>query len=73
VPELNAALRDLENLIHSETLQVPNVNKKYRTALTITGIVTFIATYHYFRIFNLWSDTLDVRFDTHLAALLCPL
>jgi len=44
-------------------LQVPNVNKKYRTALTITGIVTFIATYHYFRIFNSWNSAFDVQFD----------
>jgi bacteriorhodopsin len=44
-------------------LQIPNVAKKYRTALTITGIVTFIATYHYFRIFNSWNDCFDVKFD----------
>merc|ERR1711908_109301 len=44
-------------------LQLPNVRKKYRTALTITGLVTFIATYHYFRIFNSWNDAFDVKFD----------
>jgi len=44
-------------------LQIGNVNKKYRTALTITGLVTFIATYHYFRIFNSWNDAFDVKFD----------
>jgi len=44
-------------------LQVPNLQKKYRTALIITGIVTFIATYHYFRIFNSWNDAFDVTFD----------
>merc|ERR1719405_384550 len=44
-------------------LQIYNVNKKYRTALTITGLVTFIATYHYFRIFNSWNDAFDVKFD----------
>ena len=44
-------------------LQVPNVTKNYRTALTITGLVTFIATYHYFRIFNSWNDAFDVKFD----------
>ena len=42
-------------------LQVPNVTKRYRTALTITGLVTFIATYHYFRIFNSWNDAFDVN------------
>jgi len=44
-------------------LQIYNVNKKYRTALTITGLVTAIATYHYFRIFNSWNDAFDVKFD----------
>merc|ERR1719384_899369 len=44
-------------------LQLPNVHQKYRTALAITGLVTFIATYHYFRIFNSWNDAFDVKFD----------
>jgi len=44
-------------------LQLANVNKRYRTALAITGLVTFIATYHYFRIFNSWNDAFDVKFD----------
>jgi len=44
-------------------LQLSNVSKKYRTALTITGLVTFIATYHYFRIFNSWNDAFDVKFS----------
>merc|ERR1712117_302578 len=42
-------------------LQLPNVTRNYRTALTITGLVTLIATYHYFRIFNSWVDAFDVR------------
>jgi bacteriorhodopsin len=41
-------------------LQIPNVSKKFRTALTITGLVTFIACYHYFRIFNSWTDCFSV-------------
>jgi len=45
-------------------LQICNVNKGYRTALTITGLVTFIATYHYFRIFNSWNDAFNVKFNT---------
>ena len=44
-------------------LQLPNVTKNYRTALTITGIVTAIATYHYVRIFNSWVDAFEVRED----------
>lgn len=41
-------------------LQIANVNKKYRTALAISGIVTGIATYHYFRIFNSWEGAFTV-------------
>merc|ERR1711924_412674 len=41
-------------------LQIPNVNKKYRTALATTGLVVAIATYHYVRIFNSWNAAFDV-------------
>merc|ERR1719203_698625 len=41
-------------------LQLANVSKGYRTALTITGLVTLIATYHYIRIFNSWVDAFEV-------------
>merc|ERR1712048_809939 len=41
-------------------LQIPNVNKQYRTALAITGLVVAIATYHYVRIFNSWNAAFDV-------------
>lgn len=30
---------------------------KYQTALIITGLVTFIASYHYMRIFNSWTES----------------
>merc|ERR1711865_980615 len=33
-------------------LRVGSMHEKYKTALCITGLVTFIAMYHYFRIFN---------------------
>jgi bacteriorhodopsin len=46
-------------------LQIPNVAKGYRTALTITGIVTLIATYHYFRIFNSWTEAFEVKSNHH--------
>ncbi len=36
-------------------LGLPQVNKQYRTAVIITGLVTFIAGYHYFRIFESWD------------------
>ena len=44
-------------------LQIPNVSKKYRTALIINGLVTGIATYHYFRIFNSWNDAFNVMIN----------
>ena len=31
-------------------LSLPQVSKQYKTALIITGLVTFIAGYHYLRI-----------------------
>merc|ERR1712028_67057 len=33
-------------------LRLPSFHEKYKTALCITGLVTFIAMYHYMRIFN---------------------
>jgi len=35
-------------------MRAPYVNAKYQTAVIISGLVTFIAAYHYFRIFNSW-------------------
>jgi len=37
-------------------LRVGSIHEKYKSALVITGIVTFIAAYHYFRIFNSWVE-----------------
>jgi bacteriorhodopsin len=37
------------------------VQDKYRSAVLISGLVTFIAAYHYFRIFNSWVDA--YKFD----------
>lgn len=42
-------------------LQSFNVIKKYRTALLINFLVTAIATYHYFRIFNSWDAAYEVK------------
>merc|ERR1712154_20456 len=38
-------------------MRVPQINAKYQTALIISGLVTFIAAYHYMRIFNSWRRT----------------
>jgi bacteriorhodopsin len=36
------------------------IASKYKTAVTISGIVTMIAMYHYFRIFNSWDQAYSV-------------
>ncbi len=33
-------------------MRVPSISAKYQTALIISGMVTFIAAYHYMPIFN---------------------
>jgi bacteriorhodopsin len=38
-------------------LQRSQVAFRYRTAITISGLVTFIATYHYFRIYESFSSS----------------
>ena len=40
------------------------VSHHYKTAITITGLVTFIAFYHYWRIFNSWNEAYTVVNDT---------
>lgn len=37
------------------------VGPAYKTALTISGLVTAIAAYHYFRIFQSWNEAYEVR------------
>lgn len=37
------------------------VSRDYRTAVTVSGLVTFIAGYHYLRIFNSWDAAFDVK------------
>lgn len=40
------------------------VAPQYKTAMTITGLVTFIAAYHYFRIFESWEAAFNVADGT---------
>merc|ERR1712028_306009 len=40
-------------------LRLSSVHEKYKSAMTITGLVTFIAAYHYTRIFNSWVDAYE--------------
>merc|ERR1712003_336911 len=40
-------------------MKVPSLSAKYQTAVIISGMVTFIAAYHYFRIFNSWTEAYE--------------
>jgi bacteriorhodopsin len=40
-------------------LRLSSVHEKYKSAMTITGLVTFIAAYHYIRIFNSWVESYE--------------
>merc|ERR1712023_548603 len=40
-------------------LRLGSIHERYKSALVITGLVTFIAAYHYLRIFNSWVDAYD--------------
>ena len=49
-------------------LRLSSVHEKYKTAMTVTGLVTFIAAYHYIRIFNSWVDAYEFPAVTEGAA-----
>jgi len=38
-------------------IRIGSIHEKYKSAMTITGLVTFIAAYHYLRIFNSWVES----------------
>jgi len=40
-------------------MRVPAISAKYQNALIISGMVTFIAAYHYMRIFNSWVEAYE--------------
>jgi bacteriorhodopsin len=42
-------------------MRVPGVAPQYQTALIISGMVTFIAAYHYLRIFNSWVEAYEYK------------
>jgi len=44
-------------------MRVPSIGAKYQTALIISGLVTFIAAYHYMRIFNSWTEAYHYGLD----------
>ena len=45
-----------------------SVAEKYKSALVISGLVTFIAGYHYIRIFNSWIEAYEWQKDGTLKA-----
>jgi len=47
-------------------MRVPSVTEGYKTALIISGLVTFIAAYHYIRIFNSWVDAYHYPSDSDM-------
>jgi len=49
-------------------MRVGDVKEMYRSALIITGLVTFIAAYHYFRIFNSWCEAFEWAADGTVVA-----
>merc|ERR1711912_167790 len=42
-------------------MRVPAVKNQYQSALIISGMVTFIAAYHYLRIFNSWGEAYEYK------------
>merc|ERR1719258_254509 len=40
-------------------LRLGSFHERYKAALCFTGLVTFIAFYHYIRIFNSWVDAYE--------------
>jgi len=48
--------------------RVPAIHEKYKAALLISGLVTFIAAYHYIRIFNSWVDAYEYSPVTDMKA-----
>merc|ERR1719213_1021360 len=44
-------------------MKVPAMQPKYQVPLIISGMVTFIAAYHYMRIFNSWTEAYTYSAD----------
>jgi len=47
-------------------MRVPSVIERLKTPLIISGLVTFIAAYHYIRIFNSWVDAYSYPSDSEM-------
>jgi len=44
-------------------MRVGSINEEYKSAVVISGLVTFIAAYHYMRIFNSWDSSYAYALD----------
>jgi len=44
-------------------LRLSSVHEKYKSAVVCSGLVTFIAAYHYIRIFNSWTEAYEFAPD----------
>nr|WBQ85995.1 rhodopsin [Dinophyceae sp.] len=44
-------------------MKVPSLSARYQTPVIISGLVTFIAAYHYMRIFNSWTEAYTYTLD----------
>lgn len=53
-------------------MRVSSAHEKYKSALIISGLVTFIAAYHYFRIFNSWTEAFEWSDEGDLVSTASP-
>jgi len=44
-------------------LRLSSIHEKYKSAVVVSGLVTFIAAYHYMRIFNSWVEAYEFVAD----------
>jgi len=47
--------------------RIPSIHENYKVAVLISGLVTFIAAYHYMRIFNSWTESYAYGSDGSLS------
>merc|ERR1712238_389504 len=53
-------------------MRVSSAHEKFKSAIIISGLVTFIAAYHYMRIFNSWVEAYEWQKDGTVLATTSP-
>jgi len=53
-------------------MRVSSAHEKYKSAVIISGLVTFIAAYHYMRIFNSWVEAYEWQEDGTVSSTASP-